>query len=387
MVYVRCWHYSKLAPALNVIEVVMKLLVPQKLMLSIMISIPVIASANDFKMKNVKNPEFSYSNFPFISSEKYPQSASNINTYLQYHFFERPLKEDDFSNTSLSPFRHTESHRRVYSLYEPVIYESTNYVEVSIQGEACGAYCEGFNETFLFDAYSGQLITLIDLLSSNGVNQLEDKIRASNLKIIEPYIKNEPAESDHEYAHEEYSIYKDCYDRFKGDRKYYNKVDEETSFSLSNDLLVIEHGRCSNHASRALDEIGKFVNKFSVKELQPYLSTEGKQYLSDHQYQLSAIKTPYKVLHGKIANKYPITLLKPKYGGWVYWYDKYESPIELREVRSETKNDLFFREAYYDDVKDKWVYTAEWQIREKNKVFTGTFTRSSDGKEMEVSFK
>lgn len=346
-----------------------------------------MASANNFNMKNLKNPAFSYSDFPFIYSDKYPQSAANINIFLQYSFFNRPLKEKDFSNKSLSPFRNTESHSRIYEFYEPGIKENKNYIEVSISGDGCGAYCEGFSNTFVFDAYSGQLITLIDLLSPNGIMQLENKIRSVNLKRIEPYIQDIPKEDDPEEVSEEYSMYKYCYDNMKDDKEYYNKVDEGTSFSLSNDMLTIVHERCSNHALRALDEIGDFVSKFSFKELQPYLSAEGKKYLSNQKYKLSSIKTHYKVFHGKIDNKYPITILHSHNGRWVYWYDRYNLPIELHKSHGVTKDNLFFKEAYYDDANNDWEYTAEWQIKKINKMFTGTFTRISDGKKMKVTFK
>ena len=339
--------------------------------------------ANNFKMTDVQNPAFEESHFPFISSVKYAQSATNMNTFLQYEFFEKIFKEKDFSNKSLSPFRMTDDYRSNYSIYSVEMNEETNYVEVGISAEFCGAYCEGFNKTFVFDIYSGQLVTLIDLFAAEGMKGLQKKIIANNKKRIEPYLKNPPAENDPEYFDGEYFLYKTCYEDLD---KYYN-LDEGTSFNITDGTISIIQGRCSNHASRAMDEVGRFVNKFTFKELEPYLSGEGKKYLSDHQYQLSSIKTSSKVFHGKVANKYPITIISRKGGYWAYWYDKYRTPIELRKSVDKTTGELLIKEVYFDDVADKWLANAHWRVKKAKNDYSGTFTRASDGKQMSISFK
>jgi len=353
-------------------------------MLCVMLLMPTMVSANDFKMKDIQHPDFNQSHFPFISSEKYPQSAANINAFMQYDFFEKIFKEKEFLNKSLSPFRMTDDYRRVHSIYSIEMTEQTNYLEVEISGDSCGAYCERFNNTYVFDIYSGQLITLIDLLSLDGIKQLKEEVLAKNRKRIEPYLENPPVDDSPEFYDGVYYLYKYCYDELE---EFHSSVDEDTSFSLKDEAITIIHGRCSNHAARAIDEVGQLVNVFTFKELQPYFSAEGKQYLSDQHYQLPSIKTPYKVLHGKIAHKYPITILKPKHGSWVYWYDKYRSPLELRESTDKATGELLFKETHFDDDASEWIDTALWRVKKANDAFSGTFTRLSDGKKMSVVFK
>lgn len=345
-----------------------------------------MASAHDFTMKNVTHPLFSYSNFPILSSDKYSQSASNINTYLQYEFFERPFREEDFSNAALNPFREKDDNHRLFYIYDIAMQQATNYVTVSINGESCGAYCENFNNHYMFDVYSGRVITLIDVLSPQGVKALGSKIRAENLKRIEPYIQTKPPEGADDYVQGEFFLYKECYESLVSNPNYH-AVNQKTSFQFSHEGLKVTNGRCSNHASRALDEIGDFITSFTMKSLQPYLSEEGQRYLSNTVYRLPYIKTPHKVMHGKIANKYAITLVKPKYGYWVYWYDKYGLPIELHEKTKNEGEELTFKEGVYSDAENKWVYTAEWKIKKQHDAFSGEFIRLSDGKAMTVYFK
>ncbi|MGF1723151.1 hypothetical protein [Photobacterium nomapromontoriensis] len=346
------------------------------------------ASANDFIIKDLTNSAIENSSFPFFSSEIYPQSASNINTFLQYEMLDKVYEESDFSKVSTSPFKNTEYHRRNFYFYDYKIKENTNYIEVSISGDGCGAYCEEFTRNFVFDTYTGQPITIIDFLSPQGRIQLEQKIRDKNIERIEPYIKKEPDVSFEE-EHDMYIMYKYCHDDMLDEDSYANRINQNTSFELLDSGLVIKHGRCSNHALRALDEIGTFVNNFSFDELKPYLSQAGEKYLSNQPYQLPEIKTEFKIRYGKIDNKYPITVIHTDRSGWVYWYDKYKAPIDLYEgSRTGTGNNtLVLKESYYDEGKGKTVYTARWNITENKGVYSGTFTRLSDLKEMVVSFQ
>ena len=357
---------------------------PKILILCVILSIPTMVSANNFKMKDVQNPAFNASHFPFISSAKYPQSAANMNIFLQYEFFEKTFKEKDFSNKLLSPFRTTDDYRNGYSIYSIDMNEKRNYVEVSFSSDFCGAYCEGLDKTFVFDIYSGQLVTLIDLFSAEGMKGLQKQIIAKNKQRIEPYLKNPPTENDPEHYDGVYFLYKICNEEIA---KYHSNINENTSFYIADGAIRITHSRCSNHASRAIDEIGQFVNKFTFKELEPYFSTAGKQYLSDHQYQLSSFKTSSKVFHGKVANKYPITIVSLHGGYSAYWYDKYRTPIELRKEIDKTTGDLFIKEVYFDNEVDKWVENAHWRVKKGDNGFSGTYTRLSDGKEMSIYYK
>lgn len=363
----------------------MKSIIPITLLSGLVLLLPSLASANEFTVKNVKNPHFSESDFPFFVSEKYPESASRINIFLQYYYFDKTLQEEDFASKSSSPFRTTDSYRRVFSFYEPIVTEKKNYIEVTISGDACGAYCEWGENTFLFDKYSGRPITLVDLLSPEGTKSLEIRLRSDNLNRVKKYIINKPDDNSDEYIMGEYYLYNDCYqNRF---RDNYDKIDEDTNFHLSDNLLTITFGRCSNHASRALDEIGKFENTLSYEELKPYLSNDGIQYLSNQTHSLSNIQTPYRVFRGKIADKYPITVVNIKHGGWSYWYDKYQTPIELHKVDCVDATAQCFKEGRYDNMMQKWVYTAEWKMNQYNDSILGSFIRISDGKRMSISIK
>ena len=364
-----------------------------KFIISISIFISSLVFANDFVIKNVKNEAFKQSDFPFFSSKKHPQSATNINELIQYDFFKHVHKESDFSNKTLSPFRGKTGERKAY-IFGFDVNKNENYITLSISADGCGAYCEEFTKTYIFDVYTGRVVSLIDLLSPTGAKHLAQTMREANKSKIAPYIKVEPLESKsddvneramREYLEGQYYMYLDCYQNLLNDKDY-AKVDADTAFSIGSNSIRITQGRCSNHAERAFDEIGSFNNKFTFKELESYLNSDAKGYLSNKAHKLSDIKTPYQIYHGKIANKYPITILRQQYGGWVYWYDKYKTPIDLHSLEMGQKNAYTLQEGHHDG-DHSWIYTSELRLKENNNVFKGVFVNLKNGKKMAVEFQ
>lgn len=363
-----------------------------KFIISVSIFTSSLVFANDFVIKNVKNATFQQSDFPFFFSKTYPQSATNINELIQYDFFEKVYKESDFSDSKRSPFS-GKTHKRSAYIYGFDVNKNENYITLSINAEGCGAYCEGYTIDYIFDVYTGRVISLIDLLSPAGSKQLEKTIRAMNKSKIKAYIKDKPTaankaltEAD-EYEIEQYEMYKDCYNsRFVKYPDSYYKVNELTSFSLENNTLSTTFGRCSNHALRALDEIDDFVNKFTFKELESYLTPDAKMYLSNKPHRLAKLKTPYQIYHGKIANKYPITMIRQKHLGWVYWYNKYKTPIDLHSVKIKQNNTYVLQEGHHNGI-NKWIYTSEFRLTQKGNTLIGVFVNLKSGKEMVVELK
>ncbi|MDA0147536.1 hypothetical protein [Vibrio sp. LaRot3] len=342
--------------------------------ISLLALVPFIASANTFTIQDLKHPEIDNSHFPYVISDAYPHSAETINTYLQYRYFETPLKREVFASKSTNPLRFDDEYRSVYSLYEHKVEQFTNYIQITIQGDSCGAYCEYFSNSTLFDNYSGQPVTLIDLLSKDGLRQLEKRIQTLNIERIKPYIANEPSSTADDWDIATYNMYNDCYQ----DIKAFHTLDKDTRFYTHEGTLTIEHGRCSNHASRALDEIGNFSNTFSFQELSQYMTHEGKQYLSNQKVANLPRKTLYGVYHGKIA-KYPITIVSTRYDDWVYWYNKYQTPIRVSfEKVSDTK-------LRFDETSESGK--IEWAVEKKDQEFEGTFNDISQDKIMRISFQ
>ncbi|MCE0495945.1 hypothetical protein [Vibrio salinus] len=343
---------------------------------------------HDFHVEILQLPKRSDAFFPFVSSKKYPRSAAKINTMLQFMIFEKPVKRRDFLKPSTSPFNRNESPWT--SIYSVGSKEFTNFLSITIDGEGCGAYCEGFSYTLHFDKYSGQMLTLPDFFTPDKLKQLEDKLRAVNLKKIEPYLQDPPVRNDKEEIngdftdYDVYQMYQSCYDDLK--KPPYLTLDSETNFSLSQQSLEITHGRCSNHAMRALDEIGSFTNTLTLKEFSPYLSDAGKQYLSTTPYQMPAFHSAFPVWSGKIANRYPVTFIKARYTRWHYWYDKYQTPIELVENGRDPSHPQILKwvERKYDNQKRNWITTALIQLRFKDKTATGTYLRLSDKKTLPI---
>ncbi len=342
--------------------------------------------ANDFEVENLENPSFTESSFPYVTSKKHPQSAKNINTYLQYNLFGKQFDKQDFKDKTKSPFSSSSNNSRNIYVYEYQVLEKTNYIQITLASEACGAYCEGAEENYLFNVYTGKVVTLSELLSPARRSILEAKIVNNNRKKIEPYIAKKPLDSWPEESHAEYNMFKNCYERMDG----HVTLNNETSFSISDNSINIEHGRCSNHAMRGLDEIGSFINKLSFTELTPYLNQNGKKFLSSTPYSIPFNLNSLGVWRGIINNKYPITMVNPKHGNRIYWYDKYKKPIELKEDKDQKNNKLTLTEGYYynEGNRSKFRSTAQIDLTIKDDKFIGTFKKLPDnGKVLSVNLK
>jgi hypothetical protein len=232
---------------------------------------------------------------------------------------------------------------------------------LSFSAEGCGAYCEEYDVDYNFDARSGRLLALEDLvrpaayatlarrLNQEGRRLYTQQIKTLRRQLAAAQKKRPPATDEIEDLEQRIELNEGCLGeggegRWRADSLGY------VGLSLAKPGITLRAGRCSNHASRALDDVGDIVLTLPPSELQPLLTDYGRALILQ-QGDAAPPASPFgQVLHGRIGSA-PITLLldRANTDGSVsghYFYDRYRQLIHLggkregnRLVLSESVND------------------------------------------------
>lgn len=305
--------------------------------------------------------------FPMI---KYPldkKVEEKMNLYLQVSELE------NIPNTRKNPFQlaitATNSYTNYVYFFEWNKLETPkNILSIMLNGEATGAYPENFTNWRNFDIRTGNLINAKDLFLPESKKIIESKIQKVIIKRINDHIapiksSKNPSEDDLDVL----SIYDNCYTEYTLDGLDYN---------FEKDKIVFVAGRCSNHAMRALDDLGSHVVEFSHKELEKHLSSFGKNLLSGSN---TVGKTSFdnKIFKGSIDKKYPITMLVHginEDGSFSadYWYNKEKKIINWR---GEISNDhlSIIEDDYHDENLKRWIPKANIEADIKGNKILGTW--------------
>lgn len=214
----------------------------------------------------------------------------------------------------------------------------------SVGAEGCGAYCENYTTSFNFDANTGRRVIAEDVFTPAGAAKLLKQLDARRLASIKVEIvkirkeaKSEKSKAQSKGDQQSYSDKIEMYERCVATisdpemAKYWSlRVDK---MKIGKDAITFVRGRCSNHASRALDDIGEMENAIPIKELAPYLSAYGNALLLGGGNVLTGGGPFNQVLVGKVGQS-PITIWLGARNSddsvsGVYYYDKYRTPISL----------------------------------------------------------
>lgn len=212
---------------------------------------------------------------------------------------------------------------------------------VMLSAEGCGAYCESYTTPYAFDAASGRHLGLEDLFTPAGQAALGKQLKSANLAAIQAEIRHlqdeeasarrrkQPPSEDRSAA---LRMYAECA-QFRQSPDY---GVAQGKLQVQAQALVLSMERCSNHALRAVDNLGDFSLRFSPEQLKPWLSAYGRALLLGEAVPgTAAPTTPWgQVLRGKISLNMPVTLylgaLNPD--GTLsgsYFYDRYRKSIAL----------------------------------------------------------
>ncbi len=347
----------------------------KKILLLVMLVNSFLLSVDDFKVKGIGEKD---SLFPYIVAKRKNKIgiAQNINTYLHLEFLE--LLPDSYKK---SPFemRNVDGRMPTLSVYEYDMEQNSKFISIYISMEGCGAYCESFEAHKLFLAKTGQRVHPRDLFTTEGLKKFNKLNHEKIQNKIKKFLKSEVRDN------EQIEMYKYCLDK-----DFIGKIHTHSDFSIHKNKFILYSERCSNHAMRALDDLGDFENSYSFKELEKYLTPLGKYLLDKKRTKLPVTNFQTGIYKGKIGGKYPIKLFISEIyddGGISasYWYDKYRKVIEL--YGSYTNGKLKLHAQKHNDIEKKWIPYETIEGRLKNNSFKGTWKNLEINKEYTLNME
>jgi hypothetical protein len=228
---------------------------------------------------------------------------------------------------------------------------SPRVLSLAFSGEGCGAYCEGFTITRLFDLRDGHALALGELVTVEGFDAIGRRIDTERRRAYQKQVRELRAalksaprgkKEDDDDTAERLAFNEDCLKQVDTAPTTPQRLLDDV-FSLDGrGALELTIGRCSNHAMRALDDVDQLTVTFPAPEMKPLLTPYG---LAVVRQEGDAPPPPAsfdtRELHGRLGGLAVTMKLEPLHEGvetrgW-YAYDKYRTPIALvvrREGRS-----------------------------------------------------
>lgn len=240
---------------------------------------------------------------PFVSSES-PAVAARINGALFVGLMGGlpPVRpSDSFSpaadqlpyGTASQEFRVTRNDGRV--------------LVITISAEGCGAYCEYYDTDLNFDTRNGRALALEDLLAQSALATVARSIGKERQRRYAKQFKDLTKElAASKKAHAKADEIEDLIARIALNQRCL--LDEKpmrdlryVGFSLEGKGISLRIGRCSNHAERALDDVGELIVNLPTAQLGTLLTPYGLALVLD-QGDAPAPASPFgQVLNGRIG--------------------------------------------------------------------------------------
>lgn len=286
----------------------------------------------------IKNIEYRYPNstemqyrLPWFSSADNPTVAKRINDYIFASF----INQLPGNNPQATVNQFAKSERNpTANLDYTVEYRDAMVLTLNMFVEGCGAYCESYNVPLSFDLANGAAITLNDLFSRATMAELNTRIRKDIRGQIDAFVAAHKSQTPEQIKEEKGEDF-DYADFYASCATYTEGLYYIDKFSLQKDHLAFLNGRCSNHASRALDDLGDFTTKIPTAELHNQFTPYG-HYLTGAKSTTPVEPAPGidgKVMYGTLGKSMRIVLkVDCKYGDsfeGAYFYQKFGAPIEL----------------------------------------------------------
>lgn len=220
---------------------------------------------------------------PFVQGGPAGQAA-RINQAIWIDTLARPAPAQRSDAVTLSE----NEQRTTPSASFKVLRHDARVLSLQLDLEGCGAYCESYQRPFAFDRRDGRWLTASDLFTTEGLTVLQTRIAAQRAALIQQQIrrlkqtlttaqkaKRRPQEGDEDAL----LMYQDCLRHWlPGAHTAYRDLRNER-LAISPQHLTFSAGRCSNHAMRALDEVGDFHNRLPISSLRTQLSPYGRAVL------------------------------------------------------------------------------------------------------------
>ncbi|MEE6129472.1 hypothetical protein V2E39_18880 [Chryseobacterium arthrosphaerae] len=305
--------------------------------------------------------------FPVISYPANSRVENKINLFLQVSELEYIPGSEGSPSAKVSAGS-TSYANYVYFYDWKKLETPENILSISIDGEASGAYPEEFSDWKNFDLRTGNCINAEDLFQEDAVKTINTLIQKKIRKRINNFLVKLKAQKSTSEDHlEQIGLYEGCFTDYtlNGIRYFFGK-----------DKLTFVAGRCSNHAMRALDDLGSHKLEFTYKELEKYWSPYAKNLISGSE-NVGKTGPGNKLFKGKIDGKYPVTVLINEINeddsfSATYWYDKNRKQINWR---GEFVHDHFSitEDDYHSEELKQWIPRALVEADLKGNKIIGTW--------------
>lgn len=220
-------------------------------------------------------------------------------------------------------------------------------LSLGFEGEGCGAYCESYSLHTAFDTRSGRLLAAQELLTPAGLRAITRRVDAAEAQRLRTTLaalrrasqaKALPRD-DADTLDAQLAMYEECQARLTGPDRLPAEPPDPGTLRVTEGQLVFGRGRCSNHAARAIDDLGDFDHAVPLAELAPHWSPYGRALaLGEGRAEPPLLHATLQVFRGRIDGRIPVTLFlqlapvrafDPPLAGTLY-YDKVGSPIMLK---------------------------------------------------------
>ncbi|MBU1360475.1 MAG: hypothetical protein KKC85_12085 [Gammaproteobacteria bacterium] len=215
-------------------------------------------------------------------------------------------------------------------------------LSLAFSGEGCGAYCEDYSVDWTFDLRDGRKLVLGDLLTPEGFAAVGRQVDGERRSAYGQQVRKLRAalrslgkhKIDDEDLAERLALNEDCLKQVDSSPTAPKRLLAESFKIDGRGGIVMSRGRCSNHAMRALDDVGDLSIPIAAAPLKPMLTAYGRAVV---RAEGDAPPPPDNIdgreLHGRLGNMAITMKLEPfqdgvETRGW-YAYDKYRTPIAL----------------------------------------------------------
>ncbi|HHL2822359.1 TPA: hypothetical protein ACQ431_000527 [Citrobacter murliniae] len=301
------------------------------------VALMLLSSYSTATQLEIKNIEYRYPDsteiqyrLPWFSSTENPKVAKRINDYVFANVLNQlPGNDPQITLDQLARSGIDGTANLDYT----VEYRDDKILSLNIFAEGCGAYCESYNVPINFDLTNGANITLNDLFSSATIAELNTRVRKDIRGQIDAFIEQNKSRTPEQLKEEKGEDFNYA-DFYASCATYTDGLYYVDKYSLQKELLVFLNERCSNHANRALDDLGDFTTKIPTATLRSQLTPYG-QYLTTANSKKPHPPAPGlngKLLYGTLGKSMRIVLqanCKDGYLNGAYYYEKFGAPIEL----------------------------------------------------------
>jgi hypothetical protein len=215
--------------------------------------------------------------FPHFAIPERPQLAERINRDLCIDFLE--MDPDTATGSIFQTVWGDTAHgfpQQLFSLSWTSGQLLPEVLSVTLSGEGCGAYCEGFTVHYVYDLRDGSRLRYDSLFTTDGLKAVDDTLRkhwqaavGAQLRLIQDSSRAPGlAADDRERWAEELELYRQCLAERSGLRPYVADMEPLAR------ALRVWVAQCSAHYNRNVDDLGEVSMELPYAWLGPYLRTE-----------------------------------------------------------------------------------------------------------------